>query len=99
MLEIIELNGSKEQNVSVTYGERTIVIEIKWNATLNLWYLGLKENGAYIISGVTMTPNINLIYDKFNLGKLFLIDTLQGQTTKPITKNDLGTRLALAREF
>lgn len=99
MLEIIELKGSKEQSLSVTYGDRNIVIELKWNDVLGLWYLNMKENDVYLISGVTMTPNSNLIYDKLNLGKLYAIDTLQGQTSAPITKDDLGTRLALAREF
>lgn len=99
MLEIIELNGSDEQNVSVTYGDRTIVIELKWNDTLSMWYLNLKEDDAYLAEGVTMTPNSNLIYDKFKLGKLYAIDTKQGLTTDPIVKSDLGTRLALARDF
>lgn len=99
MLEIIELKGAKEQSLSVTYGDRNIVIELKWNDVLGLWYLNMKENDVYLISGVTMTPNSNLIYDKLNLGKLYVIDTLQGQTSAPITKDDLGTRLALAREF
>lgn len=99
MLEIIELKGAKEQSLSVTYGDRNIVIELKWNDVLGLWYLNMKENDVYLISGVTMTPNSNLIYDKLNLGKLYAIDTLQGQTSAPITKDDLGTRLALAREF
>lgn len=99
MLEIIELKGAKEQSLSVTYGDRNIVIELKWNNVLGLWYLNMKENDVYLISGVTMTPNSNLIYDKLNLGKLYAIDTLQGQTSAPITKDDLGTRLALAREF
>lgn len=99
MLEIIELKGTKEQSLSVTYGDRNIVIELRWNDTLNLWYLNLKENDIYLISGVTITPNANLIYDELQLGKLYAIDTMQGQTTEPITKDDLGTRLALAREF
>lgn len=99
MLEIIELKGAKEQSLSVTYGDRNIVIELKWNDVLGLWYLNMKENDVYLISGVTMTSNSNLIYDKLNLGKLYAIDTLQGQTNAPITKDDLGTRLALAREF
>ena len=99
MLEIIELKGAKEQSLSVTYGDRSIVIEIRWNDVLGLWYLNMKENDVYLISGVTMTPNSNLIYDKLNLGKLYAIDTLQGQTSAPIVRDDLGTRLALAREF
>lgn len=99
MLEIIELKGAKEQSLSVTYGDRSIVIELRWNDVLGLWYLNMKENDVYLISGVTMTPNANLIYDKLNLGKLYAIDTLQGQTSAPIVKDDLGTRLALAREF
>ena len=99
MLEIIELKGAKEQSLSVTYGDRSIVIELRWNDVLGLWYLNMKENDVYLISGVTMTPNANLIYDKLNLGKLYAIDTLQGQTSTPIVKDDLGTRLALAREF
>lgn len=99
MLEIIELKGAKEQSLSVTYGDRSIVIELRWNDVLGLWYLNMKENDVYLISGVTMTPNANLIYDKLNLGKLYAIDTLQGQTSAPIVKEDLGTRLALAREF
>lgn len=99
MLEIIELKGAKEQSLSVTYGDRNIVIELRWNDVLGLWYLNMKENDVYLISGVTMTPNANLIYDKLNLGKLYAIDTLQGQTSAPIVKDDLGTRLALAREF
>ena len=99
MLEIIELKGAKEQSLSVTYGDRNIVIELRWNDVLGLWYLNMKENNVYLISGVTMTPNANLIYDKLNLGKLYAIDTLQGQTSAPIVKDDLGTRLALAREF
>lgn len=99
MLEIIELKGAKEQSLSVTYGDRSIVIELRWNDVLGLWYLNMKENDVYLISGVTMTPNANLIYDELNLGKLYAIDTLQGQTSAPIVKDDLGTRLALAREF
>ena len=99
MLEIIELKGAKEQSLSVTYGDRSIVIELRWNDVLGLWYLNMKENDVYLISGVTMTPNANLIYDKLNLGKLYAIDTLQGQTSTPIVKDDLGTRLALSREF
>lgn len=99
MLEIIELKGAKEQSLSVTYGDRSVVIELRWNVVLGLWYLNMKENDGYLISGVTMTPNTNLIYDKLNLGKLYAIDTLQGQTSAPIVKEDLGTRLALAREF
>ena len=99
MLEIIDLKGAKEQSLSVTYGDRSIVIELRWNDVLGLWYLNMKENDVYLISGVTMTPNSNLIYDKLNLGKLYAIDTLQGQTSAPIVRDDLGTRLALAREF
>lgn len=99
MLEIIELNGSDEQTVSVNYGDRTITIELRWNDVLEKWYLNLKENETYLIQGVTMTPNANLIYDKLNLGKLYAIDTMQGMTSAKIVKNDLGTRLALAREY
>lgn len=99
MLEIIELNGSDEQTVSVTYGDRIITIELRWNDVLEKWYLNLKENETYLIQGVTMTPNANLIYDKLNLGKLYAIDTMQGTTRSPIVKHDLGTRLALAREY
>lgn len=99
MLEIIELNGSDEQTVSVTYGDRIITIELRWNDVLEKWYLNLKENETYLIRGLTMTPNANLIYDKLNLGKLYAIDTLQGMTRAKIVKNDLGTRLALAREY
>ena len=99
MLEIIELNGSDEQTVSVTDGNRTITMELRWNDVLEKWYLNLKENETYLIQGVTMTPNANLIYDKLNLGKLYAIDTLQGTTRAPIVKHDLGTRLALAREY
>lgn len=99
MLEIIELNGSDEQTVSVAYGDRTITIELRWNDVLEKWYLNLKENETYLIQGATMTPNANLIYDKLNLGKLYAIDTQQGTTRAPIVKHDLGTRLALAREY
>lgn len=98
-LEIIEIENAKDQNLVVSYGSRSIIFEIKWNELLNYWYFNIKENGAYIASGLTMVVNTNLLYDKFQLGKLYLIDTLQGQTTAPIVKTDLGTRLALAREY
>ena len=99
MLEILEIKTPEEQNISVTYGDRTILYEIKWNDVHNVWYFNIKENDEYIATGITMSLNCNLLYDKFGLGKLYLIDTMQGETTDPIVKSDLGTRLALAREW
>lgn len=99
MLEILEITNAEEQNLSVTYGNRTIVYELKWNDVHNVWYLNIKENDSYIATGITMSVNANLLYDKYKLGKLYLIDTLQGTANAPIVKSDLGERLALAREY
>lgn len=99
MLEILELKNSTEQNISVVYGSRTIIYELRWNPLHEYWYYNAKENEQYFLRGVTMTTNANLMYDKFDLGKLYLIDTMEGATTEPIKKEDLGGRLALAREY
>lgn len=99
MLEIIEIENPTEQNIVVSYGTRSIIYEIKWNDISNHWYFNIKENDQYIATGLTMSINTNLLYNKFNLGTLYLIDTKQGQTDEPIVKSDLGTRLALAREY
>lgn len=99
MLEILEIRVPEEQSISVTYGSRNIVYELKWNDVYNTWYFNIKEDDVYIATGITMSINCNLLYDKFKLGKLYLIDTLQGETTDPIVKSDLGDRLALAREW
>lgn len=99
MLEIIEIENPTEQNIVVSYGTRSIIYEIKWNDISNHWYFNIKENDRYIATGLTMSINTNLLYNKFNLGTLYLIDTKQGQTDEPIVKSDLGTRLALAREY
>lgn len=98
-IEIIEIENPVEQDLSVPYGDRNIVIELRWNPLLNYWYFNMKENNMYIISGVTVQLNCNLIYDTLGLGKLYVIDTQQGTTDAPITKTDLGKRLALARDF
>lgn len=99
ILEILEINDPVDQELAVQYGTRSIVFGIKWNETLSQWALTVKENGAILAAGVTMSLNANLLYDKFNIGKLFLIDTYQGtqQEGKKVVKNDLGARLALAR--
>lgn len=99
MLEIIEIENPTEQSLVVPYGNRSIVYELKWNDILGHWYFNIKENDQYIATGLTMSLNTNLLYNKFNLGALYLIDTQQDQTDKPIVKSDLGTRLALAREY
>lgn len=100
-MEIIEITNPTEQNLAVNYGERQIVLELRWNDLLNYWFLNVKENikgeWVYLGLGMTMSLNSNLFFDKWNLGKLYLIDVEQGQTTEPIKKEDLGTRLALAR--
>lgn len=99
MLEIIELTTPTEQTKTVLYGDRNIKMSIKWNYLKNHWFLDLYENDTPLYTGVTMTPNSNLLYDKLNLGKLFLIDTQYGNTTEPIKKEDLGKRLQLARLY
>lgn len=99
ILEILEISEPVDQELAVQYGTRSIVFGIKWNETLGQWALTVKENGAILAAGVTMSLNSNLLYDKFNIGKLFLIDTYQGtpQEGQKVVKNDLGARLALAR--
>lgn len=100
MLEVIEISNPVEQDLIVSYGERDITLELRWNDILYYWYFNLKENNEYIASGITgAAVNSNLLYDKFQLGKLYLIDTLEGQTTQPIVKEDLGKRVALVREY
>lgn len=98
-LEIIEIENAEDQNLVVSYGSRSIVYELKWNDLLQHWYFNIKENDVYIATGMTMSINSNLLYDKFQLGKLYLIDTLEGKTTAPIVKSDLGKRLAFARDY
>lgn len=100
MLEVIEINSPVEQNLVVQYGSREINIEVKWNDILNYWYFNIKENDSYIAAGISGTSvNSNLFYDKWKLGKLYLIDTMQGETNEPITKADLGKRIALVRDY
>lgn len=99
MLEVIEISNPVEQDLIVAYGDREITIEVRWNDVLNYWYFNLKENDQYIASGVSGTAvNSNMLYDEFKLGKLYLIDTAENTST-PITKDDLGKRLALTREY
>lgn len=100
MLEVIEINSPTEQDLVVAYGDREITIEVRWNDILNFWYFNLKENEKYIATGISgVAVNSNLLYDRLKLGKLYLIDTLQGSTNSPIVKSDLGKRLALTREY
>lgn len=100
MKEVIEISNPSDQDLIVSYGDREITIELRWNDVLNYWYINVKENDSYIAPGIPLTAlNANLLYDKFNLGKLYLVDTEQGVNNAPITKSDLGKRLALIREY
>ena len=100
MLEVIEIGSPTEQDLIVAYGDRDITIEVRWNDILNYWYFNLKEQEEYIASGISGTAfNTNLLYDKFKLGKLYLIDTLEGETNSPVLKSDLGKRIALVRDY
>ena len=99
MLEIIELTTPTDQVKTVLYGDRNIKFNIRWNYLKNHWILDLFEEETPIYTGITMTPNSNLLYNKLGLGKLFLIDTKYGETSEPVKKEDLGSRLQLARLF
>ena len=100
MLEVIEISSPEEQDLIVAYGEREITFELRWNDILSYWYLNVKENDTYIASGISCTAlNSNLLYDKFNLGKLYLVDTEQGVNSNPVVKSDLGKRVALIRDY
>ena len=100
MLEVIEISNPNEQDLVVAYGEREITIELRWNDILNYWYLNLKENDDYIATGISGTAiNSNLLYDKFKLGKLYLVDTELGVSARKLVKEDLGSRLALMRDY
>ena len=99
MLEIIELATPTEQTKTVLYGDRSIKFSIRWNELKNHWFLDIFENETPLYTGITMTPNSNLLFDILGLGKLFLIDTKYGTTFEPIKKSDLGKRLQLARVY
>lgn len=100
MLEVIEISNAEEQDLVVSYGDRDITIEVRWNDVLNFWYFNLKEFSEYIATGISGTAiNANLLYDKFNLGKLYLLDTEMETNSNPIVRSDLGKRLALVREY
>ena len=100
MLEVLDIPNPVEQDLVVTYGERDITIELRWNDTLSQWYINIKENNKYIAPGIPCTAlNSNMLYDKFKLGKLYLIDTEQDTNPNPIVKEDLGQRIALVREY
>lgn len=100
MLEVIEISNAEEQDLVVSYGDRDITIEVRWNDVLNFWYFNLKEFSEYIATGISGTAiNANLLYDKFNLGKLYLLDTQRDTNSNPIVRSDLGKRLALVREY
>ena len=100
MLEVIEIENPIEQDLNVSYGDRDITMELRWNDILNYWFINLKENDTYIATGISCSAiNSNLLYDTFNLGKLYLLDTEQGVNNNPIVKNDLGKRLALVRDY
>lgn len=99
MLEVIEISSPIEQDLVVAYGDRNITFELRWNDTLSYWYLNIKENNEYIAAGISFTSvNTNLLYDKYELGKLYLIDTASNPN-QPYTKADLGKRLALTRDY
>ena len=100
-MEIIEISSAIEQNLSVSYDNRNIVIELKWNDVKGFWYFNLKEDDDYLCYGVQMTLNRNLLYPKFNLGQLYFLDTYFGTLDEKnaITKDDLGNRLVLARVY
>lgn len=101
-LEILEISSPTDQELQVSYGERDILFGLKWNDVLEQWTLDVreqKEGVKYDLAlGVTMAINANLLYDKFKLGKLYLIDT-EPENAAAVGKNDLGKRLALARVF
>lgn len=101
-LEILEISSATDQELQVSYGARTILLGLAWNDVLNQWVLTVKEqnNGGteVLAAGVTMTINANLLYDKFELGKLYLIDT-EPDNEAELYKSDLGKRLALARIY
>lgn len=100
MKEVIEISNPVEQDLIVSYGDREITIELRWNDILSYWYINLKEKDSYIASGISITAvNSNLLYDTYNLGKLYVVDTEQGLNNSPIVKSDLGKRLALVREY
>lgn len=100
MLEVIEIKNPVEQNLALSYGERDIVLEIRWNDVLQYWYFNIKENDEYIATGISgRAVNSNLLYDVYKLGKLYLIDTQQGINSSPILQSDLGNRLALMRDY
>lgn len=100
MLEVIEINSPTDQDLVVAYGDRDITLELRWNDVLNYWYINIKENESYIATGISAAAtDSNLLYDRWKLGKLYLIDTLQGETSLPIVKSDLGKRLALTRDY
>ena len=98
-LEIINITSPTEQSKNVMYGDRKIRFHIRWNGIKNHWFLDIYENDTPLYIGVTMSVNSNLLYDRLGIGKLFLIDTKYGTTSDPIKKEDLGTRLQLARLF
>lgn len=100
-MEIIEITSPIEQDLSVSYDSRNIVIELKYNDVKGFWYFNLREDDNYLCYGVQMTYNRNLLYTKFELGQLYLMDTFFGTKTEklPISKEDLGSRLVLARVY
>lgn len=97
--QIIEIETPTEQSKTVQYGDRTIKFNIRWNDKTNKWFLDLYENDKPIDTGITLATNSNLLYKNTGLGGLYLIDTMYGQTSNPIVKEDLGTRLILMRDY
>lgn len=98
-MEIIDITNPIEQDLLIEYENRNIVLELKYNDVKGFWYFNLHEDGNYLCYGVQMTLNRNLFYPKLNLGQLYLMDTYFNtiDEKKEIVKEDLGTRLVLAR--
>ena len=100
-MQYIKLLIGVEQNLLVNYGKVKYRLDIRFNDYSNFWYFDLYINATneLLLSGI----KIKLDYDIFeglglNLGKLYLVDTINDGTDFDI-KEDFGNRLKLLRDY
>lgn len=100
-MQYIKLLIGVEQNLLVNYGKVKYRFDIRFNDYSDYWYFNIYINSTnqLLLSGI----KIKLDYDLFeglglNLGKLYLVDTIDDGTDFDI-KRDFGNKLKLLRDY
>lgn len=95
-MEEIQLNVGIEQQVTITYGEEEITIELLFNDYFDQWFMNFSNATTELLKGISMPVGVDVLFGQgLDYGELSLIDTGGDDDLEP--KTDLGDRLKLVR--